>query len=99
VGAAKKAGSGTRIVLLTLEGVLNEAHATSRTTDAALDAYRDARIAGLESALAMSSERADRDARGAREAGLAFVVRIQRAAVSGRGCDDEKIGCLGRSTL
>jgi EmrB/QacA subfamily drug resistance transporter len=34
-----------------LESALNEAHATSRTTDAALDAYRDARISGLRSAL------------------------------------------------
>jgi predicted MFS family arabinose efflux permease len=34
-----------------LEAALNEAHVSSRTTDAALDAYRDARISGLQSAL------------------------------------------------
>jgi EmrB/QacA subfamily drug resistance transporter len=34
-----------------LEAALDEAHASSRTTDAALDAYRDARIEGLRSAL------------------------------------------------
>jgi MFS family permease len=36
-----------------LEAALDEAHVRSRTTDAALDAYRDARIAGLRSALAI----------------------------------------------
>jgi EmrB/QacA subfamily drug resistance transporter len=36
-----------------LEHALDEAHASSRTTDAALDAYRDARIDGLRSALAI----------------------------------------------
>jgi hypothetical protein len=36
-----------------LEKALNEAHVSSRTTDAALDAYRDARIDGLTSALAI----------------------------------------------
>jgi hypothetical protein len=36
-----------------LEAALDEAHVSSRTTDAALDAYRDARIAGLRSALAI----------------------------------------------
>src|SRR5436190_12029227 len=36
-----------------LEAALNEAHVSSQTADAALDAYRDARIAGLRSALAI----------------------------------------------
>ena len=36
-----------------LESALEDAHVSSRTTDAALDAYRDARIAGLRSALAI----------------------------------------------
>jgi EmrB/QacA subfamily drug resistance transporter len=36
-----------------LENALDDAHVSSRTTDAALDAYRDARIAGLRSALAI----------------------------------------------
>jgi Na+/melibiose symporter-like transporter len=36
-----------------LEAALDEAHVNRRTTDAALDAYRDARIAGLRSALAI----------------------------------------------
>jgi MFS family permease len=36
-----------------LETALENAHARSKTTDAALDAYRDARIAGLRSALAI----------------------------------------------
>jgi hypothetical protein len=36
-----------------LEHALDEAHVSSRTTDAALDAYRDARIDGLRSALAI----------------------------------------------
>ena len=36
-----------------LEHALDEAHVSSRTTEAALDAYRDARIAGLRSALAI----------------------------------------------
>jgi MFS family permease len=36
-----------------LETALENAHARSTTTDAALDAYRDARIAGLRSALAI----------------------------------------------
>jgi MFS family permease len=36
-----------------LESALEDAHVSSTTTDAALDAYRDARIAGLRSALAI----------------------------------------------
>src|SRR5437773_3162948 len=36
-----------------LEAALNEAHVSSRTTDAALNSYREARIAGLRSALAI----------------------------------------------
>jgi MFS family permease len=36
-----------------LESALKDAHVSSRTTDAALDAYRDARIAGLRAALAI----------------------------------------------
>ena len=36
-----------------LEAALDEAHVRSKTTDAALDAYRDARINGLKSALAI----------------------------------------------
>jgi hypothetical protein len=36
-----------------LEQALDEAHVSSRTTDAALDAYRDARIDGLTSSLAI----------------------------------------------
>jgi MFS family permease len=36
-----------------LETALDEAHVSSRTTDAALDAYRNARIDGLKSALAI----------------------------------------------
>jgi hypothetical protein len=36
-----------------LEAALDEAHVSSRTTDAALDAYRGARISGLRSALAI----------------------------------------------
>jgi EmrB/QacA subfamily drug resistance transporter len=36
-----------------LEAALDEAHVSSRSTDAALDAYRDARIDGLRSALAI----------------------------------------------
>jgi MFS family permease len=36
-----------------LEKALDEAHVSSRTTNAALDAYRDARITGLTSALAI----------------------------------------------
>jgi EmrB/QacA subfamily drug resistance transporter len=36
-----------------LEAALDEAHVSSRTTEAALDAYRDARIDGLRSALAI----------------------------------------------
>jgi MFS family permease len=36
-----------------LEKALDEAHVTSKTTDAALAAYRDARITGLKSALAI----------------------------------------------
>jgi len=36
-----------------LEAALEEANASSQTTDAALDAYRDARINGLRSALAI----------------------------------------------
>jgi hypothetical protein len=36
-----------------LEAALDEAHVSSRTTDTALDAYRDARIDGLRSALAI----------------------------------------------
>jgi MFS family permease len=36
-----------------LEAALDDAHVTSRTTDAALAAYRDARIKGLRSALAI----------------------------------------------
>ena len=36
-----------------LEAALDEAHVSSKTTDAALDAYRDARIDGLKSALAI----------------------------------------------
>jgi Na+/melibiose symporter-like transporter len=36
-----------------LEAALNEAHVSSKTIDVALDAYRDARIAGLRSALAI----------------------------------------------
>ena len=36
-----------------LEAALNDAHLRSKTTDAALNAYRDARIAGLRSALAI----------------------------------------------
>ena len=36
-----------------LEAALDEAHLSSRATDAALDAYRNARIDGLESALAI----------------------------------------------
>jgi len=36
-----------------LEAALEEANASSKTTDAALDAYRDARINGLRSALAI----------------------------------------------
>jgi MFS family permease len=36
-----------------LEAALDEAHVRSQTADAALDAYRDARIAGLRSALAI----------------------------------------------
>jgi hypothetical protein len=36
-----------------LETALDNAHVSSKTTDAALDAYRDARIAGLRSALAI----------------------------------------------
>jgi MFS family permease len=36
-----------------LEAALDEAHVSSRTTDAALDAYRDARITGLKPALAI----------------------------------------------
>jgi MFS family permease len=36
-----------------LEAALDEARVSSRATDAALDAYRDARIAGLRSALAI----------------------------------------------
>jgi EmrB/QacA subfamily drug resistance transporter len=36
-----------------LEAALDDAHASSRTTDAALDAYRDARLDGLRSALAI----------------------------------------------
>ena len=36
-----------------LEKALDEAHVTSKTTDAAVDAYRDARITGLRAALAI----------------------------------------------
>jgi Na+/melibiose symporter-like transporter len=36
-----------------LEAALEEGHVSSKSTDAALDAYRDARIAGLRSALAI----------------------------------------------
>jgi MFS family permease len=36
-----------------LEAALDDAHVSSRTTDAALEAYRDARIDGLRSALAI----------------------------------------------
>jgi MFS family permease len=36
-----------------LEAALDEAHVSSRTADAALDVYREARIAGLRSALAI----------------------------------------------
>ena len=36
-----------------LEAALDEAHVSSRSTDAALDAYRDARIAGLKTSLAI----------------------------------------------
>jgi hypothetical protein len=36
-----------------LETALEEAHASSKTSDAALDAYREARIKGLRSALAI----------------------------------------------
>jgi hypothetical protein len=36
-----------------LEAALDDAHVSSRATDDALDAYRDARIAGLRSALAI----------------------------------------------
>lgn len=36
-----------------LESALDEAHVSSRTTEATLDAYRDARIDGLKSALAI----------------------------------------------
>jgi hypothetical protein len=36
-----------------LETALDEAHVSSKTTDAALDAYREARIRGLKSALAI----------------------------------------------
>jgi MFS family permease len=36
-----------------LEQALNEAHVSSKATDAALDAYREARITGLRSALAI----------------------------------------------
>ena len=36
-----------------LENALDEAHVSSKTTDAALNAYRDARIKGLRSALAI----------------------------------------------
>jgi hypothetical protein len=36
-----------------LEAALNKAHVSSKTSDAALNAYRDARIAGLRSALAI----------------------------------------------
>jgi hypothetical protein len=36
-----------------LETALDNAHVSSKTTDAALDAYRDDRIAGLRSALAI----------------------------------------------
>jgi MFS family permease len=36
-----------------LEAALDDAHVSSRTTDAALDAYRDARLDGLRSALAI----------------------------------------------
>ena len=36
-----------------LEAALDDAHVSSRTTDAAIDAYRDARIKGLRSALAI----------------------------------------------
>jgi hypothetical protein len=36
-----------------LEAALDEARVSSRSTDAALDAYRDARIAGLKSSLAI----------------------------------------------
>ena len=36
-----------------LEAALDDAHASGRTTDAALDAYRDARITGLQAALAV----------------------------------------------
>jgi hypothetical protein len=36
-----------------LEAALDEAHVSSKTTDAALDVYRDARIDGLRSALAI----------------------------------------------
>jgi hypothetical protein len=36
-----------------LEAALDEAHVSSRTTDAALDAYREARLDGLRAALAI----------------------------------------------
>jgi hypothetical protein len=36
-----------------LEAALDDAHVSSRATDAALDAYSEARIAGLQSALAI----------------------------------------------
>jgi hypothetical protein len=36
-----------------LESALSETHTTSKTTDAALDAYADARITGLRAALAI----------------------------------------------
>jgi hypothetical protein len=36
-----------------LEAALEQEHVSGRTTDAALDAYRDARLAGLRSALAI----------------------------------------------
>ncbi len=36
-----------------LEAALDDAHVSSRTTDAALDAYRDARIKGLQAGLAI----------------------------------------------
>ena len=36
-----------------LEAALDDAHVSSRTSDAALDAYRDARIDGLRSSLAI----------------------------------------------
>ena len=52
-GQVKLAGGVPFISDADLETALEEAHASSKTSDAALDAYREARIKGLRSALAI----------------------------------------------